>query len=196
MPCLGTWPSRRHQRKIENGSPCYCCWSPLSDARGLRRQLARCRIESRGPSGLKRRAKPLGCPARSRRLQTRRAGRNGSGLWWRRSSHQATTSHRARQRSSTSLFAAACSTCMLPGRKGTALTACAAACGSAGAHSSGCPGTLSRVGLEVADHSRYDARLRPRAAARLGAAGVESRMDARATAKSEPRAISGARPTA
>ena len=71
--------ARRHQRKIEKGNPCYCCWSPLSDARGLRRQLARCRIESRGPSGLKRRAKPPGCPARSRRSQTRRAGCNGSG---------------------------------------------------------------------------------------------------------------------
>ena len=38
------------------------------------------------------RAKPPGCLARSRRSQTRRAGCNGSGLWWRRSSHQATTS--------------------------------------------------------------------------------------------------------
>ena len=82
------------------------------------------RIESRGPSGLERRAKPPGCLARSRRSQTRRAGCNGSGLWWRRSSHQATTFHRARQRSSTPLIAAACSAGMLPGRKGTASTAC------------------------------------------------------------------------
>ena len=92
------------------------------------------RIDSRGPSGLERRAKPPGCLARSRRSQTRRAGCNGSGLWWRRSSHQATTFHRARQQSSTPLIAAACSAGMLPGRKGTASTACAAACDSAAAH--------------------------------------------------------------
>ena len=103
------------------------------------------RIDSRGPSGLERRASEAAGMARSRRAQTRGAGDNGSGFVVAAASLRRRSLIEPAQRSSTQRNAAGCCAGALHRRKGTASTACAPVCGSAAAHWSGLAERSSRV---------------------------------------------------
>ena len=137
------------------------------------------RIDSRGPSGLERRASEAAGMARSRRAQTRGAGDNGSGFVVAAASLRRRSLIEPAQRSSTQRNAAGCCAGTLPQRKGTASTACAAVCGSAAAHWSGHRRALIPSASAGLTSSRCDARLSPRCAARWEAAGAESAMRTR-----------------